>query len=161
MPAADPAAYELAYVEARRALEVQAEAVLELRSRAALLVVAAAVTTSFFGGAALSDGRVGLAGWLAVAAFSGVSGSVLATFWPRHDWMFAVDARKYIAVYLESDDGPSELPVIHKELALHMAASYHNNGRQLRSLLRIVRAAGLLLALEVVAWLAALVAQGG
>jgi hypothetical protein len=161
MSGADPAAYELAYVEARRALEVQAAAIAELRSRAALLVAAAAVTTSFFGGAVLADGHGGLAAWLAVAAFVGVGGCVLVTVWHRHDWTFAVDARKYVAVYLESDEGgPYELAAIHKELALHMAASFRANRRQLRFVLRALRGAALLLAMEVVSWLAALVAQG-
>lgn len=151
MSGADPAAYELAYVEARHALEVQAETVAELRSRAALLVAAAAVTTSFLGGAALGDGGAGLPGWLAVAAFAGVGGCVLVTVWPRHGWRIALDARKFIAVYLESNEGPYELVAIHRELALHMAASFRENRRHLRVLLRAVRAAALLLALEVLA----------
>jgi hypothetical protein len=51
--AANPDAYRLAYEEARRALDEQERAVVELRSRAGQLIAAAAITTSFFGGQAL------------------------------------------------------------------------------------------------------------
>lgn len=54
-PAADPASYELAYEEAKRALEEQERAVSELRSRAGQLIAAAAITTSFFGGRAIGS----------------------------------------------------------------------------------------------------------
>jgi hypothetical protein len=57
-PDATPAHYELAYDEARRALDAQESVVNELRTRSGVLIAAAAITTSFFGGRALSDGDV-------------------------------------------------------------------------------------------------------
>jgi hypothetical protein len=155
------AGYELAYVEARRALDDQEAAVNDLRSRAGVLIAAAAVTTSFFGGAALADGHLGVAGWLAVVAFVVLGASVLAVLWPRHQWAFNVDAREYIETYLEPDDSEAlDVPAIHRDLALHMAESFRANRRHLRSLLSTFRLAAALLIVEVSAWVAALIAQG-
>jgi hypothetical protein len=98
-------AYELAYIEARRALEDQRAVVNELRGRAGVLVAAAAITTSFFGDAALTDGRLGIAGWAAVAAFVLAGVRILAILWPLPGWTFAVDARVYMQTYLEHPHG--------------------------------------------------------
>jgi hypothetical protein len=83
----DPAAYQLAYEEARRALDEQERTVSELRSRAAQLIAGAAITTSFFGGQALHH-RLNVAGWIAIGSFVLLSLSVLVILWPRHDWEF-------------------------------------------------------------------------
>lgn len=156
-----PAAYELAYVEARRALDDQEAVVNELRSRSGVLIAAAAVTTSFFGGAAMADTRLGASGWIAVVAFVVLGGAVLAILWTQHDWSFTIDAQDYIATYLEPPDAePLDLPGIHRDLALHMAASFKANRRQLRVLLAAFRVAAVLLVVEVVAWVVALIAQG-
>jgi hypothetical protein len=45
----DPEGFRLAYEEAKRGLDDQEQAVVELRSRAGTLIAAAAITTSFFG----------------------------------------------------------------------------------------------------------------
>jgi hypothetical protein len=93
-PDATPAHYELAYDEAKRALDAQESVVNELRTRSGILIAAAAITTSFFGGRALADGAVGTAGWLAIAAFGLVGASVLAVLWPRTDWTFNHASRR-------------------------------------------------------------------
>jgi hypothetical protein len=49
----DPEEYRLGYEEAKRGLEDQERAVVELRARAGTLIAAAAITTSFFGSQAL------------------------------------------------------------------------------------------------------------
>jgi hypothetical protein len=161
MSVADPAGYELAFTEARRALEDQDTSVNELRTRAGVLIAAAAVTTSFFGGAAIADGKLGAAGWVAVGSFLVVGFAVLAILWPRHDWTFSVDAETFIYGYLEPDEEePLDLPSIHRDLAFHMAASYKRNRAQLRWLFVAFRVGALLLIAEVVAWVVALIAQG-
>jgi hypothetical protein len=151
-PDATPEHYELAYDEARRALDAQESVVNELRTRAGILIAAAAITTSFFGGRALSDGDVATAGWIAIACFGVVGASVLAVLWPRTDWTFTVNAQRFIGTYVESDDGPLPLPVIHRDLALHMSASYVANARQLRVLTIAFRVGAVFLVGEVVAW---------
>lgn len=67
---ATPAHYELAYEEAKRALDAQESVVNELRTRSGILIANAAVTTSFFGGRALEDGEIAAAGWVAIACFA-------------------------------------------------------------------------------------------
>jgi hypothetical protein len=120
---ATPAHYALAYDEAKRALDAQESVVNELRTRSGILIAAAAITTSFFGGRALAEGAVGTAGRLAIAAFGLVGMSVLTVLWPRTDWSFTVNAERFIATYVESDEGPLPLPAIHRALALHMGST--------------------------------------
>jgi len=151
-PDATPAHYELAYDEAKRALDAQESVVNELRTRSGILIAAAAITTSFFGGRALADGAVGTAGWLAIAAFGLVGASVLAVLWPRTDWTFTVNAERFIATYVESVDGALPVPDIHRDLALHMSASYVGNAQQLRLLTIAFRLGAIFLVGEVIAW---------
>lgn len=147
-----PAHYELAYEEARRALDAQESVVNELRTRSGILIAAAAITMSFFGGRALADATVGTGGWLAIAFFGLVGASVLAVLWPRTDWSFTVNAERFIATYVESEDGPLPLPEIHRDLALHMSASYVVNARQLRVVTIAFRLGAICLVGEVTAW---------
>lgn len=161
MSAVDPAAYELAFSEARRALEDQERVVNELRTRAGVLIAAAAMSTSFFGGAAIADRTLGVTGWIGVLSFVLLGGTVVSVLWPRQDWTFTVDAEDFIAEYLEPlDADPLDLVGIHRDLALHMARSHKDNREQLRRLLAALRAGVLLLVAEVLAWVAALIAQG-
>jgi hypothetical protein len=156
---ATAAHYELAYDEAKRALDAQESVVNELRTRSGILIAAAAITTSFFGGRALADGDVGAAGWVAIVCFGVVGASVLAVLWPRTDWSFTVNAQRFIATYVESTDGPLPLPAIHRDLALHMSASYVVNARQLRLLTIAFRFGAVFLVGEVVAWVVGIVDQ--
>jgi len=158
-PAADPASYELAYEEAKRALEEQERAVSELRSRAGQLIAAAAITTSFFGGRAIGS-HVHLTGWIAIGCFIGLSLSVLVILWPRHDWVFALSPAQLISTYIEpAEDPPVDLLTIHRDLALHMGSSIQGNRSQLRWLFGAFRLGAVLLAAEVVAWVIALIHQ--
>lgn len=157
----DPAAYELAYVEARRALDDQRAVVNDLRSRAGLLIAAAALCTSFFGNAALADGDLGSGGWLAIAAFVALGGCVLAILWPRRDWTSVIDATALIATYVEPHDAaPLDVARVHRDLALHMAAALRARRRQLRALTLEFQLGTMLLLCEVLAWCSALIAQG-
>lgn len=144
--------YELAYEEAKRALDAQQHVVNELRSRAGVLIAAAAITTSFFGGQALDEDNVGIAGWIAIACFGFLGISVLAILWPQPSWAVTVNAKRFIATYIERQDGPRDLPTIHRDLALHMSASYVANGQQLRRLSFAFRAGAALLVGEAAAW---------
>jgi hypothetical protein len=146
--------YELAYDEAKRALDAQEAVVNELRSRAAVLIAAAAVTTSFFGSRALTDsGHLDFWAWAATISFALVGLTVLSILWPRHDWVFTVNASAFIQNYVEHPDGALELPAIHRDLALHMSASYSVNAEQLRWLFIAFRAGAVLLVAEVAAWI--------
>jgi len=146
--------YELAFDEAGRALDAQERSVSELRSRAGVVIAAAAIATSFFGSRAVTGGSLRFAAWLAIAAFVGVGATVLGVLWPRSDWSFNADASDIIADYAEPDAVP--VSVAHRDLALHRAAAYSRNARQLRRLFVAFRVGLLLLVLEVAAWLVAL-----
>lgn len=156
---ANDAAYELAYEEARRALDEQERAVVELRSRAGQLIAAAAITTSFFGGQAL-HGRIHAFGWAAIRCFVGLSLSVLAILWPRRDWEFVLSPAQFIGTYVEPEEGdPLGLPAVHRDLALHMGHSADLNRAQFGWLTGAFRLGAILLVAEVVAWVVALVNQ--
>jgi hypothetical protein len=123
----DPAGYLLAYEEARRALDEQERAVSELRSRAAQLIAGAAITTSFFGSQALQH-SLDAVGWIAIASFVLLSISVMSILWPRRDWEFNLSPTQFISEYLEpAEGGPVSLQEIHRDLALHMGNSAHQN----------------------------------
>jgi hypothetical protein len=108
---ATPAHYELAYDEARRALDAQESVVNELRTRAGVLIAAAAITTVLLRGACALRRRRG-----------------------------------------DREEGPLPLAAIHRDLALHMSASYVANARQLRALTIAFRIGAMFLVGEVVAW---------
>jgi hypothetical protein len=147
----DPApAYELAYQEGVRALSEQQAVIDGFRTRAGLLMSGAAIATSFLGGAAFAHGT-SVWSWLAVAFFVLLAGAVVAVLWPRHDWEYAVRPELLIENYIEHPQ-PLELPLIHRDLALHMDRAYLSNRGQLLDLVRLFRWASIFLALEVVSW---------
>jgi hypothetical protein len=157
--AADPDAYRLAYEEARRALDEQERVVGELRARAGQLIAAAAITTSFFGGQVLRH-HVHTFDWIAIACFVALSLSVLAVLWPRRDWEFVLSPSQFIETYLEpGEEEPLELPLVHRDLALHMGRSADLNRQQLRRVTSAFRVGAVLLVAEVIAWIIALINQ--
>ena len=155
----DPAAYLLAYEEAKRALDEQERAVFELRSRAGQLIAGAAITTSFFGGQALRH-ELHAMSWIAVVCFVALSIAVLVILWPRRDWEFNLSPAEFINTYVEPVDGePLDLPSIHRDLSLHMGNSAALNREQLRRLTGAFRIGAVLLVAEVIAWVIALINQ--
>ena len=155
----DPAAFRLAYEEAKRGLDDQEQAVVELRSRAGTLIAAAAITTSFFGSQALRH-HVHFMSWVAISCFVALGVSVLVILWPRRDWEFALSPERFISTYLEPTEGdPLSLPLIHRDLALHMGRSASLNRGQLRWLMVAFRVGALLLMAEVIAWVIVLINQ--
>jgi hypothetical protein len=153
--------YSLAYREAIRGLEDQERSVVELRARAGALVAAAAITTSFFGGQTLIRHDISAAAWVAIGCFVLLGFAVLLVLWPHRDWEFSLAPDQFIATYLEPiDDEPLELPLIERDLALHMGHSAELNRRQLATLMTVFRIGAILLVAEVLAWVVALVIQG-
>jgi hypothetical protein len=149
---ADPEAYRIAYEEGQRALDEQERSVDELRGRSGTLFAAAALVTSFFGGAVFPH-HLPTAGWVAIGCFIGLGGCVLAILWPRRDWEFAASPARVISEYIEpADDRPVAVPAMHRDLALHMDASWRANRTQLRILTATFRVGAGLLVAEVIAW---------
>lgn len=78
--------------------------------------------------------------------------------WPQTDWEYAVRPQLLISSYVEHQD-PVPLALIHRDVALHMDASYLQNRGQLLRLFRDFRWASVLLTLEVLAWTVELITQ--
>jgi hypothetical protein len=147
-------AYRLAYDEAVRTLSQQEGVMEAFRTRAGVLLSAAAVTTSFLGAQALHTRYAGLAIWLALACFAGLSGSVLAMLLPSRA-EFAANPKRVIAAYIETDR-PLSMTEIHRDLAFHMEASHADNNLLLKRLAAAFRLACGLMAAEVALWIVAL-----
>jgi hypothetical protein len=150
-------AYELAYREGVRALDDQREVLDNFRSRAGVLLSGAAIATSFLGSAALEHGT-SVWTWLATVSFVALGAGVVLILWPRDDWSYVIRAELLIENYIEPD--PLPLHRIHRDLALHMSASYLVNRGQLRVLVWLFRACSALLVLETAAWVVDLVVKG-
>lgn len=154
---APPEGYALALEEARRALDEQERAVVGLSARAGTLIGSAAITTSFFGGLVLKNHDLDAVTWVAIGAFVALGISMLLVIWPWRRWEFSVGPARFIATYLEPADGaPLTLPLIQRDLALHMGMSAELNNTQLRILAIVFRTGGILLMIEVVAWVVAI-----
>ncbi|MGA2454645.1 MAG: hypothetical protein ABSG93_14105 [Solirubrobacteraceae bacterium] len=124
------------------------------------MVAAAAITTSVFGGQILVRHDISTAAWIAIGCFVLLGFAVLLMLWPRRDWEFSLAPDQFIATYLEPAQGdPLALPLIERDLALHMGRSAELNRRQLRTLMGVFRVGGLLLVVEVLSWVVALVVQ--
>ena len=155
-------AYELAYQEARRALDGQESALGAFRTRAGIVLSAAAIVTSFLGGQAIDSSGLDTLEWLAIAAFAVVGLATLCVLWPDDDWQFEAVPNQVIGTYIEREDDVSvPLFAIHRDLALHMENSYTSNEqRRLRPLRWAFRIAVIALVAEVAIWLIELATTG-
>jgi hypothetical protein len=133
--------------------------VVELRSRAGTLIAAAAITTSFFGSQALRH-DVQIMSSVALACFVRVGPPSWRFSGPGATGSSRCSPERFISTYLEPSDGdPVPLPVIQRDLALHMGRSASLNRRQLRWLVAAFRAGTVLLMAEVIAWIIVLINQ--
>jgi hypothetical protein len=152
---------QLAYEEAKRAIDRQSDAVDGLRGRAGILLAAVSLATSFFGGLALSDDDLStfgiVAAIVAIIAFAAAAATCVAVLWPRAAWRFNLSA-KLIVRQLDAT-GPSEATA-YRELALRHEANYDANEahlvRRFAGLFWLFRAACVALGVEVLAWLVVL-----
>ena len=157
---ADARCYEVVYQEARRALDLQHEALDALRTRAGILLSAGAVATSFLGAAALADG-VSWWDWPATALFLLFGALILRVLWPRGAEGaegFTASPRAVVR-YLEDMPAPG-LGALYRDLALYAEREHDaNRRRHLDPLTRAFRAATLAVVADVAAWVLALVAD--
>lgn len=155
-------AYELAYEEARRALDGQERALGAFRTRAGIVLSAAAIVTSFLGGQALGTSGFDTLSWVAIVAFAVVGLASVCVLWPDDDWQFEAIPNQVIGTYIEREDGVDvPLFAIHRDLALHMENSYSSNERRRLSPLRwAFRIAVIALVAEVAIWLIELATTG-
>jgi hypothetical protein len=142
--------YALAFEEAGRALAGQRQLLADVRSRAGGVVATAALVASILGAAPMSDGHYRPAVYVAVAAFLGVGVSAFGLLW-LGDLEMTIDPKALLWEYAE----PSRLPLalVHRDLALHRAASLARNRRRIARMIVLLRMAVASLAIEVIAWL--------
>jgi hypothetical protein len=148
--------YELAYEEGKRALTDQASALDALRGRAGTLLVAANLATAFLGGLVFRDGMPN--GWaprVGIFAFSGVVLLSLLLLLPVRGGGFTVSAKALVRDFIEAEM-PASLAETHRELALRFNEWLDRNEKRLNFLYTVFAVASALLAIEVGAWLFAL-----
>jgi hypothetical protein len=148
----DGSLYQLAFEEAKRAVVQQVGALEAVRGRAGMLLAVASLATSFLGGLALQDDRPkNLLAWVGVGSFVGLVALTLVMLLPRK-WVFSFTAGRIIGDYIEAEE-PADLAKTHRELALHLDKHFERNQKRLNRLYAAFVAAGVLLAVEVLAWL--------
>jgi hypothetical protein len=162
MPVTDAAdGYALALDEARRALDEQERAVAHLSTRAGMLLSAAAVVTSLLGGPVLARGSLDVAAWVAVAAFVAHGVTAVSVLRPRRSFEFAYHPAGLIAEYIEPvTREPLAAGRLHRELALQMCGSIDRNRVELEAMATSFTASGVLLAIEILAWVVSIAIAG-
>ena len=139
--------YELAFTEARRALDRQAASLDGIRSRAGVLVAASSLVTSFIGSGASGAGPALV---VALVAYFGVVMLAVVILWPVRRWRLGADPKRLLEDYIDREDYAS-LPEMHRALAVHMDGWYETNQRRLNQRLALFAVACMLLVVEVVA----------
>ncbi len=144
------ALYKVAYDEAVRALSDQRLEIDSVHSRTGLLLSVAAIATSFLGARALEGGSLSPMSWLALASFIVTALVSLAVLLPSRE-EFSADAREVIETYIEAPQ-PASIKGLHRDLALHMHASYARNLGALGRLATLFQMACGLLIVEMIFW---------
>lgn len=145
---------QLAYEEAKRAIDRQSSSLDGLRGRAGILLAAISLSTSFFGGLAL--GEDDLSRWaiavavLAIVSFVVAAGACVAVLWPRAEWAFNLSAKRIIR---QLDETRPDEATAYRELALRLEVNHRANETRLEVLFRLFRTACVALAIETLAWL--------
>lgn len=154
--------YRVLYNEAERRLGAQATELDGIRNRASAIISAAAIATSFFGANLVRESGAAFS-WLAIGAISAFVGCFLSSLWLL---MWRVTGfnvgfspgdvmRDWIDI-----DVPVTVDQFHRELAVHLETAANENSRRLRSRRVWLQVSAIGLMLEVVLWVADLLAKG-
>lgn len=149
-----PSAAEIAYREAVRALEGQANDLENIRSHVNVTLSAGGIAAAFLGSQAAGHG---VAFWIAVVAFAGVAAVAIRVYWPVE---FAWDFNGYelVSSYVDSDPPMSDDAVM-RDLAVHATDDHAANRECLEKLYNRQSLALMLFGVEVIALLIHLVAE--
>lgn len=152
---------QLAYDEAKAAIDRQSTALDGLRSRAGILLAAVSLATSFFSGLVLREDDlrtrvIVLAGFAAGFALL-ASALCVAVLWPprgeKAKWYFNLSAR---GILRQLDASDVDEATAYRELALRHEANYDRNETGLEHRFRLFRAACIMVGLEALAWFVSL-----
>jgi hypothetical protein len=144
-----PSPAEIAYREAMRSLDGQAQDLTSVRGHLSIVVSAAGIAAAFLG--AQADGR-GPAFWIAAGAFALIAVLTVLVYRPV-DFPWGFDGFKLVADYVDPSPRPDPEFVM-RELAIHAAENYEINKTTLDRLWRLQSWAFLLFVVEVIALLA-------
>lgn len=149
--------FALAFEEAKRLITGQERGLVELQTRASVLLSAATLITAFLGGAALRDGDqpIGGGGIVAIVLFVVFLMPVGYIYWPRRAmWLFKFSPRQIIGEYI--DEANFTIDELRRDLALHFENNYDANQRLIDRMYWAYTIALVLLLAHVLAWLAEL-----
>jgi hypothetical protein len=154
----EDARYRLVYEESVRALADQEKALEELRTRTGTLLSAVSISTSFLGTLALAAShRIGGFGWLAMGSFV-ASAFLIGLILLPTTWTFDVDVEELLEHYVEAEP-PADAEEMLRNLAIYRQETLLTNEPRISRLYLAFRAAGLLLLLEILAWLIDLIVR--
>lgn len=148
--------YEVAFDLAVKNAEREEAALDELRQRTGVLMSAAAIGTSFLGAAAAQPTQIGLFAVIALTLFVIVEAICVVILLPRGKWGFLSSGALVISKYIETANTAS-MPELYRGLAMDMSKRSKGNRETLSRLYRAFGVAGILLLLEVLAWVEELV----
>jgi len=152
----EPAAYELAYKEATRALEQQAASLEGLRTRAGLLLSASALVAGLLAPAALPSPS---AQWLPVLGgglFLVATVMLAFILLPIRKWHGVTGTKKLLTDYIESER-PATMSELHRSLAWFMEGDWDRNEDKLVLRNRLLVIAAVLVTAETTFWLIAII----
>jgi hypothetical protein len=149
---------EIAYNESVRALEQQARALDEIRSRTGILVAGSALVGSVLGAETLGRGSTGTAAVLALVALGGVLVLSLYVLLPRNGWKWTASARD--ALWWARPDVENAILAMHAFLAVVMEDSWDGNRKRLDRLLAAYQLAIGCLGAELLFWTLELTERG-
>ncbi len=161
-PRGDPAGYELAFEEGKRALAEQADVLKDTRDRVGTVFSAAAVVAGVGAGFALNTaaggGGIGALGSAAIVV-GGIAFAALtfaaAMIWRPSGAGNVIDAGVVVGGYLEAEP-PASIVEVHRELAVHLGRHSVRNARFIEARLRWFNVALFALVVEVVSFIGVL-----
>jgi hypothetical protein len=150
-----PSPDELIYDAAIRAIDRQQATVSELRHGASLMIATAAIAISLLDEASLAGPGAPLA-WLAIAAFSIVSGSALAATWPQRGLPPVPDVGAMVLNLTTQAYGSGALEpnVLRREYMVSMAMHQHLHAQRIMRVSRAVRIGTVALVVQLLATVA-------
>lgn len=142
----------VAYETSVRAIELQNQALTNLRTRAGTLLAASSLVASFLGAPALRDHSASLGVAVAIVALLGVLGLTLAILWP-YTFTFRLSANVILEDHVERRQ--TEPPALLAFLARKMEEHHDKNECRIGRLMVYFQVASALLVLETIALLTA------
>lgn len=146
---------KLAYEAEVRSLDMQVSSLDALRSRAGTLFAVASLVATFLGSQTLrAKGLHSWSIWVAVVALVASCLLTLGVLWPWRWWQARINGKWVIEHWV--DEESYGIDRVYRELTNAACGKYEANDSSVRRLEHIYQAAGLLVVVQIIAWLIAL-----